>query len=407
MLIIERMEPFITFINYNTPQSTKQINNTPPKPNTPVIQPANTRRTIKPKAIYSYGDDKLEIIMHDNVTPDGKITRSANIKFSLIIKSTDIIPKQKPVCEHDFYFNYAQNNNTIIIGKIKDNTPLECVRINPISPNTINLYSLLYNLPENARKACGQCNGSLYLLITYYIINFMIFKQYVTTTPNATFTLYDNAVRTSVSNNASATIQKNNMKLSVEQLIKYSRTYYEAFGFLPHIIYTTDISKLSKDITQLPNHNYHIIAPTDPNYLEYLGLLIQKRKQILNMKIGEIKQLLNNSIGSNGIIDFFKINITSPAQYLLFMNVDILKNEIMPNTYDDNMKLNKFLSDYSDIARIHSLFYLPEDVTSIVLDKRVIRIYTPQNILNQVIKIYKDNAIQLYEPYFRTVKLIQ
>ena len=392
------MQNRIEFINYYSIGT---------KTNKPVGSQSDCKMFLHPtkQDIYSFGDDKFQITMHNNVTTNGDIIHNANIKFSVIIKSTDIIPKQKSVCEHDFYFNYS--TNTIVIGKIKGGNYYECVRINPINSNSISLYSLLYNLPENARKACSQCNGSLYLLITYYIINFIIAKKYIDPTFTTTFTLYDNAVRASVSNNAAAIIKKNNIKLSIEQLIKYSRTYYEAFGFLPHIIYTTDINNLSKDIKHLNNSNYHIIAPTDPIYIQYLEFLVHKRKEILNMKIGEIKQLLNNSIKSNGISSFFKINTTIRAQYLLFINVDVLKNEIMPNAIDDNTKLNKFLSDYPDIDKIHSLFFLPESVKDIVIDKRVIRIYTPQNILENVIQIYKDNAIQIYEPYFRIVKLIQ
>jgi hypothetical protein len=371
-------------------------------------QPKSVSATVNPQDIYSFGDNKLEITMHNNVTPTGDITHNAIINFSVTIKSEGIIPKQKTVCEREFYFNYAYNQTMIVIGKIKDGIQYECVRIAPITNETICLYSLLYNLPENARKACGQCNGSLYLLIAYYIINFIITKKYIKSNTKSTFSLYDNAVRTSISNNSTTTIKKNNIKLSVEQLIKYNRTYYEAFGFLPHIIYTTNSNNLLKNINNLNKTDYHIIAPTEPNYLVYLEFLVQKRKEILNMKLGAIKQLLNNINANNTILDFFKFKTkTTSTEYLLFVNVDVLKNEIMPNAIDDNTKLNTFLSNYQDIERIHSLFFLPEKVESIVIDKRVIRIYTPQNILESVIQIYNTNGIQIYEPYFRAVKLIQ
>lgn len=90
----------------------------------------------------------------------------------------------------------------------------------------------------------------------------------------------------------------------------------------------------------------------------------------------------------------------------MFVNLIALK-EIIKDAQNDTMKLNTFLSKYRNIKRIHGLFFLPEDVKDTLGDKRVIRIYTPQSILEDVIKIYKDNNIQIYEPYFRTVELIQ
>jgi hypothetical protein len=97
--------------------------------------------------------------------------------------------------------------------------------------------------------------------------------------------------------------------------------------------------------------------------------------------------------------------VSSPPEYLLFINLNALK-EVIHNTPNNTTKLNTFLSTYPDVKRIHMLFYLPGDVKDTLDDKSVIRIYTPQSILEDVIKIYKDNDIQIYEPYFRTVKLI-
>lgn len=355
---------------------------------------------IERNSIYSFGDENMKIIMHNHVLASGSISHGKDIPFSISIKN-NIVPQQKEVCMHNFYFNYS-NNHTITIGKInlKNGNNYACVTIEPINSQIINLYSLLYNLSTDARLTCSQCSGSLYLLIAYYIIQFVNTKQLIKITRDTIFTVYDNAIKTIVKSNSS--VKANNIKLSVEQLLKYNRTYYEAFGLCPHIIF-------SKQTTDLVATNdikvSYALAPTDAQYVEFFRYFVNIRKTFLNMTVGQIKkQFYDASANTNAKYDFWKINNIDPY-YLLFVNMKALE-EIMHNTSDtdNNTKLNVFLSTYPDVEQIHMMFYLPKNINDSLDDVRVIRIYTPLPILEEIIQIYKNNNIQIYEPYFRVIR---
>jgi hypothetical protein len=336
-----------------------------------------------------FEDENVSINFKENIFETTDIPTSRPLYFSISVKK-DIIGSVKDICKDNYYIIVI--NNQFTLGKVEGGKEYECVKVYPFNNKNINLYSLLYDLKPTTREVCGRCNGYLYILITYYIIKLLISKRFIQPENNATFTLYDNALKTIVNNNKS--IKRSNVKLSVEQLLKYSRTYYEAFGFLPYIMYTSLVANN-------PN-NFQYISPVDRNYVKYFEFLVKKRVEFLDMKI---KILLEKVFNENdNIYNFWKYDNI----YITFADIHLLINLILDykeRQNMDNITLREFISSHLNNETKHELFYLPTNPTTPVVSKQTQRIYVPKKIRELIITIYKKNNIQIYEHYFHIVNL--
>lgn len=310
------------------------------------------------------GDFDFEIKLHD------VIIKNKNIKFNL--ETTD--KSKTDICLTNYYFNIDDYNN-IKIGRIFDEkTFIECVKLKILSKEVI-IDSIMYNLDDADMMICGKCSGNLYILITYHIIKLLILKNILKTN---SIILYDCAIRYSNKNT-------NKLKLSVEHLIKYNRSYYEGFGFLPQIIYANDMNNISGEYG-----TYTVIKPNQPKFMEYFNEFVKKRKEFLNMSLTQIYILIEN----DGIKfkEFWTIN----SKIIIFMNINILRT-ILDNSKSlvKTQKLNELLLNYKDKDELNKLFYYDQNLSDYVLQN-----YTPITILTTIISLYKENGIKIYDRYF-------